>query len=109
MTKRNESVFVWSFETDPSSYDDFRGAAEDGTKRKLDDIATEEIGSAVVYILKTSISLERAELIKETAKLFGFARTTETAELAVSMGISHAVRSGRAKVDPETGRIMYAG
>ena len=107
-TERGDSVFVWSFETSPASYDDFRGAAEDGTKRKLDDIATEEIGAAVVYILKASISLERAELIKETAKLFGFARTTETAELAVSMGISHAVRSGRAKVDPETGRIMYA-
>ena len=106
-TERKESVFVWSSDTDPASYDDFRGAAEDGTKRKLDDIATEEISSAVVYILKASISLERAELVKETAKLFGFARTTETAELAVSMGIACAVKSGRAKVDPETGRIMY--
>jgi hypothetical protein len=108
-TERRDSVFVWSFDTIPAAYNDFRGAAEDGSKRKLDDIATEEIAAAVVYILAASISLERAELVKETAKLFGFARTTETAELAVSMGISHAVRSGRAKVDPETGRIMYAG
>ena len=108
-TERRDSVFVWSFETDPASYRDFRGPAEDGTKRKLDDIATEEIGAAVVYILAASISLERAELVKETAKLFGFARTTETAELAVSMGISHSVKNGRAKVDPENGRIMYAG
>ena len=106
-TARKESVFAWSFDTDPSSYSDFRGAAEDGSKRRLDDIATEEISAAVVYILAASVSLERAELVKETAKLFGFARTTETAELAVSMGISHAVRSGKARIDQETGRILF--
>lgn len=108
-TERRDSVFVWSFDTDPATYSGYRCTAEDGTKRKLDDIATEEISAAVVRILAASISLERAELIKETAKLFGCARTTEAAELAVSMGISNAVRSGKAKVDPETGRIMYAG
>ena len=108
-TERRESVFVWSSDMEPSEYNDFRGVSENGDKRKLDDIATEEITAAVMYILTVSISLERAELIKETAKLFGFARTTETAELAVSMAIANAVRSGKASVDPETGRIMYAG
>ncbi len=108
-TERRESVFVWRADQEPSEYCDFRGPAVDGSKRKLDDIATEEISAAVMYILAVSISLERAELIKETAKLFGFARTTETAELAASMGIACAVKSGRAKIDQETGRIMYAG
>ena len=107
-TERRESVFVWRADQEPSEYGDFRGPAEDGSKRRLDDIATEEISAAVMYILAVSISLERAELIKETAKLFGFARTTETAELAASMGIACAVKSGKAKIDQETGRIQYA-
>ncbi len=107
-TQRKDSVFVWRRDQEPSEYSEFRGAAADGSKRKLDDIATEEISAAVMYILTVSISLERAELIKETAKLFGFARTTETAELAASMGIANAVKNGRAKIDQETGRIMYA-
>lgn len=108
-TERRESVFVWNADTEPGEYNDFRGVSENGEKRRLDDIATEEISNAVMYILAVSISLERAELIKETAKLFGFVRTTETAELEVSMAIANAVRSGKAGVDPETGRIMYVG
>ncbi|MBP5606557.1 MAG: DUF3320 domain-containing protein, partial [Ruminiclostridium sp.] len=108
-TTRGDSVFVWGKNTDPGSYDDFRGASENGEKRRIEDIPTQEITSAVVHILSVSISLERPELVKETVKLFGFARTTESSELAVSMGISGAVKSGRAKVNPENGRIMYAG
>ena len=78
-------------------------------KRKLDDVSTEEIGAAVVDILKSSISLERPELVKNTVQTFGASRTTEAGELAVSMGIAHSTKNGRAKIDTETGRIMYAG
>ena len=105
-TERKECVFVWDNSQEPSDYSDFSGVSPDGEKRRIDDVATEEIGAAVVHILSSAISLERSELVKETVKLFGASRTTEAGELAVSMGISHAVRSGRAKVDTETGRIM---
>ena len=107
-TARGEHIFVWKKSQIPSEYTEFRTVGENGEKRKTDDIATEEISAAVVYILRTAVSLERAELVKETVKLFGAARTTEAGELAVSMGISHAVRSGKAAVDQDTGRIMCA-
>ena len=109
LTERGSSVFVWKRSQDPSQYEQFRGVGVNGEKRKLDDVASEEISAAVVYILQTAVSLERVELVKETVKLFGAARTTEAGELAVSMGISRAVRSGKAAVDQETGRIMYVG
>ncbi len=108
-TSRGELVFVWKNSQEPADYTEFRGTADGGEKRKLDDVATEEIAGAVVDILRTAISLDRAELVKNTVQTFGAARTTEAGELAVSMGIAHSVRSGRAKIDTETGRIMYAG
>ena len=108
-TARNDLIFVWKKDQDPDTYTEFRPTAAGGDKRKLDDVATEEIAAAVVDILKSSISLERAELVKNTVQTFGASRTTEAGELAVSMGIAHSVRSGRAKIDTETGRIMYAG
>ena len=107
-TMRGELVFVWRADQEPADYTEFRGTAPGGEKRKLDDVATEEIGAAVVDILRSSISLERPELVKNTVQTFGASRTTEAGELAVSMGIAHSVRSGRAKIDTETGRIMYA-
>ncbi len=107
-TSRNDLIFVWRRDQEPTEYTDFRGTSEGGEKRRLDDVATEEIAGAVVNILKNSISLERAELVKNTVQTFGAARTTESGELAVSMGIAHSVKSGRAKIDTETGRIMYA-
>ena len=108
-TERGESVFVWKRSQEPGDYDEFRTASGSDGRRKPDDIATEELAAAVVYILRSSVSLERAELVRETVRLFGATRTTEAGELAVSMGISCAVRSGKAAVDQETGRIMYAG
>lgn len=107
-TSRKELVFVWRKDQDPAAYTEFRRTAEGGEKRKLDDVSTEEIAAAVVDILSTAISLERAELVKHTVQTFGAARTTEAGELAVSMGIAHSVKSGRARIDTETGRIMYA-
>nr|MCR4779492.1 DUF3320 domain-containing protein [Ruminiclostridium sp.] len=107
-TMRGELVFVWRADQEPADYTEFRGTAPGGEKRKLDDVATEEIGAAVVDILRSSVSLERPELVKNTVQTFGASRTTEAGELAVSMGIAHSVRSGRAKIDTETGRIMYA-
>ncbi len=107
-TSRGEHVFVWKKSQLPSEYAEFRTVGANGEKRKTDDIATEEIAAAVVYILRSAVSLERPELVKETVKLFGAARTTEAGELAVSMGISHAVKSGKAAVDQDTGRILFS-
>ncbi|MBP3856157.1 MAG: DUF4011 domain-containing protein [Ruminiclostridium sp.] len=108
-TIRDNTVFLWNKDIDPANYNDFRGTSENGIRRKFDDIATEEISAAVRYILAASVSLTRTDLMKETAKLFGFAKYTENASGAISQGIANAVRNGYAKVDQETGRIMYAG
>ena len=64
-TERHGNVFVWRKNQLPEEYDVFRAAAN-GEKRKLDDVATEEISAAVVHILRTAVSLDRAELVKET-------------------------------------------
>ncbi len=109
VTERDDNIFVWRNENEPADYRTFRGVSADGEKRRIDDVATEEIGAAVLHILAPSISLERAELVKETVKLFGASRTTGAGELAVSKGIAHAVRKGWAKIDQDTGRIMFVG
>lgn len=106
-TSSNQSVFLWQEQQLPEEYDICRKPSANGEKRAIEDICPEELGAAVALILKNAISIERSELIKETAKIFGFSRSGDAIETAVSQGIARAVRRKKAKVD-ENGRIMLA-
>lgn len=103
-TERGDSVFVWKNEQNPDDYFTYRTAAN-GEKRSIEDICTREIAAAVYDVITSSVAVERAELVKETAKLLGFTRTTDAINLAVSQGISLIVKSGKAQIDPDNGKI----
>ena len=46
-------------------------------RRKIEEIAPEEIALALKTIVKNSMSIDKDDLIKEVAVVFGFIRTTE--------------------------------
>ena len=105
-TEHGGQVYLWRKDQDPETYDIVR-RSDENSKRAIEDICPEELGAAVALILKNAISIDRSELIKETAKIFGFSRSGDAIETAVSQGIARAVRRKKAKVD-ENGRIMLA-
>lgn len=89
ITESNGTKFFWRTDQNPAEYAECR--IPDGTeKRSMEDICAEEIAAGVVCVLRSQISAGRADLIRETAKLFGFTRSGGVIESAVNTGIACA-------------------
>ncbi len=101
ITTANENEFIWKADQKPDSYDICRRSPEGVEKRALEDIAPEEISAAIMLLLKNQISMSREDIIKETAKIFGYTRAGSSAEAAIALGIAKTVRSGKAMFDED--------
>jgi len=94
--QRNNTIF-WKG-NGPESYRNYRIAEQDIYKRDADELPAEEVANGVLEILRNQISLSRPDLIKEAARLFGFARIGANVEIAMSLGIQKAVDRGNAYI-----------
>ena len=90
-------VIFWKEGQNPNDYVGFRVGTTEGEKRESEDLPTEEIANAVKYILQNQISLSKEELVRETAKLFGYSRIGSNVQAAMVSGIAKAVEKGYAK------------
>lgn len=101
ITTANENEFIWRADQKPECYDICRRSPDGEEKRALEDIAPEEISAAIMLLLKNQISMSREDIIKETAKIFGYTRAGSAAEAAIALGIAKTVRSGKAMFDED--------
>lgn len=101
----NKSIFFWKKTQSPEAYFECRIPTTDGVKRNMDDISAEEIANGIQLLLSNQISMLRQDIIRETAKLFGFSRTGGTIEVAVSRGIACANRRGNLSISDDGLRI----
>lgn len=93
----NDRIFLWPIEEDPSDYKLFRVPSEDeSTRRDPDDLPPEEIANAALHILESQVSIPTAELITETARIFGFARTGKDVAHSMRLGINVLLKRGDA-------------
>lgn len=95
--------FFWRQEQRPEDYHVYRTSANDTEKRDAADIPPEELSNAVREILENQISLNREELVKEVARIFGFGRLGTSVESCMNVGIDKAVSRGFARI--EGGRV----
>lgn len=63
------------------------------------DISPEEVSVAVKEVLESQFSLLREDLIRETAKLFGYSRLGTIVEASMQKGIDKTIQRGFAKED----------
>lgn len=94
ITKQNGVQFYWQNEQIPSNYQIFRIPENDNLKRNSEDLPVEEISNGIKYVLSNLISLPEEDLIKETARLFGYARLGENVGLSMRSGIEFALEIG---------------
>ena len=66
-------------------------------ERKIDEIPPQEIDSGIVECVKNSLSIERDDLIKETAKLFGL-KSTKAVSRIIGNRITQLLRTKRLTV-----------
>lgn len=89
-TKDMDTIFYWRADQNPDTYEGYRVEDQFLNKRSMDDIPSQEIINAIKEVLMEQISVSRADLIRETAKKFGFSRLGNVIETT----ISHAIKCG---------------
>lgn len=104
-TKHRKQVFLWKMTQHPNSYKVYRLSKNDAQKRDAEDLPPEEIAVAIRHILKAQLSLPKADLIRESARLFGYARLGAKVDEAMQIGIDVAIKHGFVITDGD--RIVY--
>lgn len=92
-----DNAFFWLGNQNPDTYDIYRPADIQGNRRELTEIPSEEIISAMTEVLSEQIGLSRADLIRETAKKFGYTRLGTVMSATVEFAVDKAVTGGKIK------------
>lgn len=87
ITSDEGRVFFWREDQAPEDYSIYRVEDSEGNKRGMDDIPSQEILNAAIEVLKEQISLSETDLIRETAKKFGFTRLGNVIESSIKYTI----------------------
>jgi len=95
-TGNGEECFYWRDDQNAEQYLNYRVYMTTAS-----DISPEEVSVAVKEILEEQISLSKSDLIRETAKIFGFSRIGTIVESSMQRGIQKAIDRGFAKEDDE--------
>lgn len=93
MVERDD--FLWPRELDPSTWQGFR-VAEGGEARSADHVPLEEIANVAAWIVGRSVVIDREELAREVAKVFGITRLGNRVAGRMQEGIDLLERQGRA-------------
>ncbi len=98
-TVSNGALFFWKSETQPQEYRAVRVPVDEENRRSFDDISTEEIANAVKAVVETSVSVERDDVSKEVAHIFGFVRTSPAIDEAVRAAVEYAISTAMVFLD----------
>jgi very-short-patch-repair endonuclease len=94
--KADDTVFLWPRALAPDEYHAFRVPSDDpDSQRDVLDIAPREIANGVLFILEQALSIPREDLVRETARLFGFRRTGTRVVRRIEAGIRLLVNGGQ--------------
>jgi hypothetical protein len=105
-TRVGRTVFYWPEGMYPEAYEGFRVPGSDADSlRKPEELPVEEIANAARAVLNDQISLPEADLIREVARLFGYARTGAHVEQALRPGVALLVQRDQAR-RTDDGRIV---
>ncbi len=98
VVRGREATIHWPPTQGPQTYSLFRIPAEsEDSKRSAEHLPPQEVANAVLYVLEQHVSLPRAELVRETARLLGYQRTGTAVEKAMMTGINLLLEKGTAK------------
>ena len=94
LTKDQEAVFVWKESQEPQHYNIYRVEDAFGNKRTMDDVPSQEILNGVAEVLNEQVSLAMDDLVRETAKKFGYSRLGNVIQNAVGYAVLQGINRG---------------
>ncbi len=92
--KQNGIVYCWKRDQEPNDYMLVRGGENSRNARGANEICQQEMKNAICYVLQSNGAKNKANLLKETARLLGYQRMTETVSTSIDAGIRYAKRIG---------------
>ena len=96
----DSGTFLWPARIKSDEYTCFRVPDDDaGEVRAVQDIPVEELANALLYLLEDHRSAPADELIRETARLFGFQRLGHIVERRIQRGIIMLAGRGRIRTE----------
>ena len=105
-TWQDGQKFYWT--GDPDSYQGFRTAAPGDGRREAKDVPWQEAANALCRILEEQVGLPREDLLRETGKLLGYARSGPLVSAMTAGGLRLALAAGKVSQD-ETGHLSISG
>jgi very-short-patch-repair endonuclease len=95
--RHGNHIFLWPASQSPDEYQSFRVPGPDElSRRKAEDIPPEEIASGALCVLNGQVSLPLTDLVRETARLFGFQRVGQSVESYMRAGVEVLLQRGDA-------------
>jgi hypothetical protein len=98
MEKRDD--FLWPVDNQPPMPRKPNPLDPD-SKRTIDYIPPEELGTAMLLIVENSAGISIRSLFSETVRLFGFIRLTQDVETYLLSGLDHLQKTGRCNVSDD--------
>jgi hypothetical protein len=99
----DSDTFLWPAGINPVEYTGFRVPADNAEEsRAVQDIPVEELANALLYLLEDHRGAPSDELIRETARLFGFQRLGRIVETRIQQGVIVLAGRGRVRMDGDT-------
>jgi len=94
--------FVWTSQAQCEKWSGFRVPDKSTeTSRGIDEIALKELSEAALYLLGRNLGMDKDELVKETAKVFGVQRVGSNAKIRLADAISLLISSEKAQARGE--------
>ncbi|MCI2057137.1 MAG: DUF3320 domain-containing protein [Oscillibacter sp.] len=91
-TDTNGQRYFWSDVQNPESYSMFRVNGEGENKRDAKDLPKQETANAVYEVLRQEVGIPKEDLVRETAKLFGYTRLGNNVLSAMEAGIQYGLQ-----------------
>lgn len=99
------NIYYWPKDADPAQYGVYRISDNETDRRSAEELPPEEVAVAVHDVLFVHGSLTADDLVRETVKLLGYARTGAALDRVLRNGIPVAVSRGFAS--EEEGRVSF--
>jgi very-short-patch-repair endonuclease len=102
----DEDGVVWRLDQDPDSVPAVRVAGHGAlARREIEEVPLSEVASAARIIVERAAGIPANDLVRDAARLLGFARVTELVIERVVLGVRLAVRRELIRIDAGKARL----
>lgn len=92
--KQNGVKYYWSSTQEPEQFDIYRNDTELSEKRSMDEVCLQELKNAVCVTLDTKGAATKDDLVRDTIRTMGFARSGNALVEAVERGLKYGRKTG---------------